>query len=61
MTAPDDRPAWLDAFRKERLAEHDFLTMTKLYNVLERVRALEAASATFPPPRAGEERLRRRP
>ncbi|KKN62822.1 hypothetical protein LCGC14_0508290, partial [marine sediment metagenome] len=33
----------LDAFRKQRLAEHDFLTMTGLYNVLERVRALEWA------------------
>jgi hypothetical protein len=32
----------LDAFRKERLAEHDFLTMTKLYNVLEKLRAGEA-------------------
>ncbi len=31
----------LDAFRKERLAEHAFLTMTGLYNVLERVRELE--------------------
>ena len=31
----------LDAFRKERLAEHAFLTMTALYNVLERVRELE--------------------
>ncbi len=31
----------LDNFRKERLAEHDFLTMTSLYNVLDRVRALE--------------------
>ena len=31
----------LDTFRKERLAEHDFLTMTALYNVLERVRELE--------------------
>ena len=31
----------LDSFRKERLAEHDFLTMTSLYNVLERVRELE--------------------
>ena len=31
----------LDTFRKERLAEHDFLTMTSLYNVLERVRELE--------------------
>lgn len=31
----------LDAFRKDRLAAHDFLTMTGLYNVLERVRELE--------------------
>jgi len=31
----------LDAFRKERLAAHDFLTMTGLYNVLERVREVE--------------------
>ena len=31
----------LDNFRKERLAENDFLTMTELYNVLERVRELE--------------------
>ena len=31
----------LDSFRKERLTEHDFLTMTALYNVLERVRELE--------------------
>ena len=31
----------LDSFRKGRLAEHDFLTMTALYNVLERVRELE--------------------
>lgn len=31
----------LDAFRKERLVAHDFLTMTGLYNVLERVRELE--------------------
>ena len=31
----------LDRFRKERLAEHDFLTMTALYNMLERVRELE--------------------
>lgn len=31
----------LDAFRKERLAEHDFLTVTAFYNVLERVRELE--------------------
>lgn len=31
----------LDAFRKDRLAEHAFLTMTALYNVLERRRELE--------------------
>ncbi|MEQ9490662.1 MAG: class I SAM-dependent DNA methyltransferase [Alphaproteobacteria bacterium] len=29
----------LDAHRKERLAAHGFLTMTKMYNVLEKVRA----------------------
>ena len=32
----------LDAFRKERLAAHDFLTMTGLYNALERYRELNA-------------------
>lgn len=32
----------LDAFRKERLATHDFLTMTGLYNALERLRELDA-------------------
>ena len=31
----------LDSFRKDRLAEHDLLTMTAFYNVLERVRELE--------------------
>lgn len=31
----------LDAFRKERIAEHDHLTMTGLYNALERLRELE--------------------
>ncbi len=31
----------LDAFRKERLESHDFLTMTDMYNVLERLRELE--------------------
>ena len=31
----------LDAFRKKRLAEHDFLTATSLYNVLERERGLD--------------------
>ena len=38
----DDLGERLDSFRKERLAEHDFLTMTALYNVLERVRELES-------------------
>ncbi|MGJ3262134.1 MAG: class I SAM-dependent DNA methyltransferase [Salinarimonas sp.] len=38
----------LDAHRKARLAEHDDLTMTGLYNVLERVRALESG-ADVPP------------
>jgi len=32
----------LDAFRKERLAEHKSLTMTKLYNVLEKLRRDQA-------------------
>ena len=32
----------LDAFRKERQAEHPDLTMTGMYNVLERLRELEA-------------------
>ena len=32
----------LDRHRKERLEEHSFLTMTSLYNVLERVRELES-------------------
>lgn len=31
----------LDVFRKQRLAEHSFLTMTGLYNALERLRELE--------------------
>lgn len=31
----------LDAFRKQRLAEHPFLTATGLYNALERLRELE--------------------
>jgi hypothetical protein len=38
----------LDGFRKERLAAHDFLTMTALYNVLERVRELENGCAVEP-------------
>jgi hypothetical protein len=32
----------LDALRKRVLAEHDFLTLTKLYNVRERLREIEA-------------------
>ena len=48
----------LDAFRKQRLAEHDFLTMTGLYNVLERVRALEwagrAGQGAYSSPLGGE-------
>lgn len=31
----------LDAFRRQRLADHSFLTMTGLYNALERLRELE--------------------
>lgn len=38
----------LDAFRKQRLAEHGFLTMTGMYNVLERIRELDA-QADVPP------------
>ncbi len=38
----------LDAFRKERLAAHDFLTMTDMYNVLERYRELDAKADVAP-------------
>jgi hypothetical protein len=38
----------LDAHRKERLEAHDFLTMTGMYNVLERVRELEAGADVEP-------------
>lgn len=38
----------LDAFRKERLAKYDHLTMTGLYNVLERVRELENGAKVDP-------------
>lgn len=38
----------LDSFRKERLAEHAFLTMTDMYNVLERRRELEASADASP-------------
>ena len=31
----------LDAFRKERIAAHEFLTMTGIYNALERLREIE--------------------
>ena len=44
----------LDSFRKERLGEHDFLTMTALYNVLERVRELENGCEV--PPLSDKER-----
>ena len=44
----------LDSFRKERLAEHDFLTMTSLYNVLERVRELDNGCDV--PPLSAKER-----
>ena len=38
----------LDAFRKKRLAAHDHLTMTGLYNVLERVRELDNGASVDP-------------
>ncbi|MEM6900155.1 MAG: class I SAM-dependent DNA methyltransferase [Pseudomonadota bacterium] len=38
----------LEAFRKERLAEHEFLTMTDMYNVLEHLRELEAGADVEP-------------
>ena len=38
----------LDSFREERLAEHNFLTMTALYNVLERMRELENGCDVLP-------------
>ncbi|MCA1394307.1 hypothetical protein I6F20_35475 [Bradyrhizobium sp. IC3123] len=38
----------LDSFRKQRLAEHSFLTMTDLYNALERLRELENGCAVPP-------------
>ena len=45
----DDLGERLDAHRKSVLEKHGFLTMTKLYNVLERVKALEAKKADEPP------------
>jgi hypothetical protein len=46
----------LDAFRKERQREHPGLTLTQMYNVLERLKAIEAAKSPLPnpPPQAGE-------
>ena len=44
----------LHSFRKQRLAEHDFLTMTSLYNVLERMRELE--NKCHAPPLSAKER-----
>ena len=38
----------LDAFRRERMTEHNFLTMTALYNVLERMRELENGCDVLP-------------
>lgn len=38
----------LDSFRKERLAQHAFLTMTDMYNVLERLREMEASVDAAP-------------
>lgn len=38
----------LDVFRKERQAEHPDLTMTGMYNVLERLRELEATPEAEP-------------
>ena len=50
----DDLGNRLHSFRKERLAEHDFLTMTSLYNVLERMRELE--NKCHVPPLSARER-----
>ena len=38
----------LDAFRKDRLAAHDHLTMTGLYNAMERLRELDAGAPVDP-------------
>lgn len=38
----------LDAFRKERIAAHPHLTMTALYNTLERIRELASGCAVEP-------------
>lgn len=42
----------LDALRKRVIAEHEFLTMTRLYNVRERIAALEAFERRPDPGRA---------
>ncbi len=44
----------LDSFRKKRFAEHGFLTVTSLYNVLERERGLDNGCDV--PPLSDEER-----
>ncbi len=44
----------LDAFRKDRIGEHDFLTVTSLYNALERERRLDNDCDV--PPLSDEER-----
>ena len=36
----------LDAFRKQRQKEHPALTLTQMYNVLEKLKAIEAAQQT---------------
>ncbi len=46
----------LDAFRKERIAAHDFLTMTGLYNGLERLREIQN-NCPVPPLSAAEKDL----
>jgi hypothetical protein len=38
----------LDAFRKSRQAEHPKLTLTQMYNVQEKLKAMEAARAASP-------------
>jgi hypothetical protein len=42
----------LDAFRKERQREHPNLTLTQMYNVMEKLKAIEAASPS--PRKRGE-------
>ncbi len=40
----------LDAFRKQRQKEHPSLTLTQMYNVLEKLKAIEAAQRTSSSP-----------